>query len=90
MSYQFITCAKLPTRHGEFDIHIFENEAGQEHIMLTVGLSVVDQNTHASANDTNAEKPIPLVRIHSECLTGDAFSSLKCDCGMYTLLLGIP
>ena len=81
MSYQFITSAKLPTRHGEFDIHIFENEAGQEHIMLTVGLSVVDQNTHALPNDRAAEKPIPLVRIHSECLTGDAFSSLKCDCG---------
>ena len=81
MSYQFITSAKLPTRHGEFDIHIFENEAGQEHIMLTVGLSVVEQNTHALPNDRAAEKPIPLVRIHSECLTGDAFSSLKCDCG---------
>ena len=45
MSYQFITSAKLPTRHGEFDIHIFENDEGQEHVMLTVGLSVVDQTT---------------------------------------------
>ncbi|MBE0406638.1 GTP cyclohydrolase II [Psychrobacter sp. AOP22-C1-22] len=93
MSYQLITSAKLPTRHGEFDIHIFENEDGQEHVMLTVGLSVIDQNTGASSlpnafntvtnqgNDTPAERPIPLIRIHSECLTGDAFSSLKCDCG---------
>ncbi|MBH0095138.1 GTP cyclohydrolase II [Psychrobacter sp. NZS113] len=76
MSYQFITSAKLPTRHGEFDIHIFENEDGQEHVMLTVGLPVVDQNTA-----TPSERPAPLIRIHSECLTGDAFSSLKCDCG---------
>ena len=97
MSYQFITTAKLPTRHGEFDIHIFENEDGQEHVMLTVGLPVVNQDT--SITDTAidnlnradmgsnqkdqslAERPVPLIRIHSECLTGDAFSSLKCDCG---------
>ncbi|GAA0796809.1 GTP cyclohydrolase II [Psychrobacter piscatorii] len=85
MSYQFITSAKLPTRHGEFDIHIFENDEGQEHVMLTVGLSVVDQTTGTmtapSSDDTLPQEPIPLVRIHSECLTGDAFSSLKCDCG---------
>ena len=97
MSYQFITSAKLPTRHGEFDIHIFENDEGQEHVMLTVGLSVVNQDTiipDTSIDNLNradmasnqkdqslAERPVPLIRIHSECLTGDAFSSLKCDCG---------
>lgn len=66
--YQFITQAKLPTIHGEFDIHIFENEDGQEQILLSLGLP--DQSGK-----------LPLVRIHSECLTGDAFGSLKCDCG---------
>ncbi|WP_296244077.1 MULTISPECIES: GTP cyclohydrolase II [unclassified Psychrobacter] len=89
MSYQFITSAKLPTRHGEFDIHVFENEDGQEHVMLTVGLPVADQanvlNQQVAAlsrnNNAPKEAPIPLIRIHSECLTGDAFSSLKCDCG---------
>ena len=92
MSYQFITSAKLPTRHGEFDIHIFENDDGQEHVMLTVGLSVVNETNiietsqphDAVLNQKDAtllERPIPLIRIHSECLTGDAFSSLKCDCG---------
>lgn len=92
MSYQFITSAKLPTRHGEFDIHIFENDEGQEHVMLTVGLPVVDPTDIANnlpssdtvfkqKNDTLSERTIPLIRIHSECLTGDAFSSLKCDCG---------
>ena len=89
MSYQFITNAKLPTRHGEFDIHIFENADGQEHVMLTVGLPVANQtevlNQQGTAfnqdSDTLKKAPIPLIRIHSECLTGDAFSSLKCDCG---------
>lgn len=79
MSYQFITQAKLPTAHGLFDIHVFEDDDDTavdlqgkpkpEHVMLTVGLPTAD-NTK-----------VPLVRIHSECLTGDAFSSLKCDCG---------
>ncbi|ALF59934.1 GTP cyclohydrolase II [Psychrobacter urativorans] len=108
MSYQFITSATLPTRHGEFDIHMFENKDGQEHVMLTVGLPVVEPKltqditadtvlkTITNGEQTNntetpieanspetktPEKSIPLVRIHSECLTGDAFSSLKCDCG---------
>lgn len=79
MSYQFITQAKLPTAHGLFDIHVFENDDDTatdlqgkptpEHVMLTVGLPTADKSK------------IPLIRIHSECLTGDAFSSLKCDCG---------
>ncbi len=78
MSYHFITSAKLPTRHGEFDIHMFENGDGQEHVMLTVGLPVVEPEAKISEQ---ADTVVPLVRIHSECLTGDAFSSLKCDCG---------
>lgn len=66
--YQFISQAKLPTIYGDFVIHVFENEQGQEHILLSVGLP-----------DTQGK--LPIVRIHSECLTGDAFGSLKCDCG---------
>ena len=82
MSYQFITSASLPTRHGEFDIHVFENEDGQEHVLLTVGLPVVDKDTASKTKSSmRLDRPIPLVRIHSECLTGDAFGSLKCDCG---------
>ncbi len=57
--------------------------------MLTVGLplakqtDVLNQQDTASIEDsqTSKEALIPLIRIHSECLTGDAFSSLKCDCG---------
>ncbi|WFF39076.1 GTP cyclohydrolase II [Moraxella nasibovis] len=67
--YQFVSKANLPTVHGDFVIHAFENEHGQEHILLSHGLP---------CDDTDI---IPLIRIHSECLTGDAFGSLKCDCG---------
>ncbi|WP_201587782.1 GTP cyclohydrolase II [Psychrobacter jeotgali] len=83
MSYQFITNATLPTRHGEFDIHVFENKDGQEHVMLTLGLPVVDSDVISTEDGKQASSQcaIPLVRIHSECLTGDAFGSLKCDCG---------
>ncbi|MDK2945865.1 bifunctional 3,4-dihydroxy-2-butanone-4-phosphate synthase/GTP cyclohydrolase II [Geotoga petraea] len=59
--------AKLPTEFGEFKIIGFYNNIDEkEHFALTYG------DLH--------DKPIP-VRIHSECVTGDAFSSLKCDCG---------
>lgn len=67
--YHFISSAKLPTIHGDFTIHVFENEHGQEHVLLSLGLP------------SNDPSQIPLIRIHSECLTGDAFGSLKCDCG---------
>ena len=61
-----IGSSQLPTEHGTFDISIFRDEQGQEHSLLTMG--ELDKNT-------------PLVRLHSECLTGDAFGSLRCDCG---------
>jgi GTP cyclohydrolase II len=57
----------LPTEHGNFRIKITVDECGKEHSLVYTG-------------DLVGEVP-PLVRIHSECLTGDAFGSLKCDCG---------
>lgn len=67
--YQFITQSALPTQHGNFDILVFEHtDTRQEHVMLSLNLP------------QNSDAPV-LVRIHSECLTGDAFGSLKCDCG---------
>lgn len=60
--------AELPTEHGNFRIRVFESPDGKEHATLYTG--------DLSDNDNP-----PLVRIHSECLTGDAFGSLKCDCG---------
>ncbi|MBK65114.1 MAG: GTP cyclohydrolase II [Euryarchaeota archaeon] len=60
--------AKLPTIHGEFRIRVFhEEDTGFDHVALTLG-------------DMAGPDPV-LVRVHSECLTGDAFGSLRCDCG---------
>ena len=60
--------ARLPTTFGEFEIRVFhEKETGFDHVALTLG-------------DMRGPDPV-LVRVHSECLTGDAFSSLRCDCG---------
>jgi len=60
--------ARLPTAHGEFRIRVFhEDTTGLDHVALTMG-------------DMNGPDPV-IVRVHSECLTGDSFSSLRCDCG---------
>ncbi len=59
--------ANLPTEYGNFRMRVFVDDKGSEHSVLSVGLD--DSST------------VPIVRIHSECLTGDAFGSLKCDCG---------
>ncbi|MCS5532209.1 MAG: GTP cyclohydrolase II, partial [Candidatus Poseidoniales archaeon] len=60
--------ARLPTIHGEFRIRVFhDEETGFDHVALTLG-------------DMNGPDSV-LVRLHSECLTGDAFSSERCDCG---------
>lgn len=61
--------ARLPTRYGEFNIHAYENAlTGEHHVALVMG-----QDKFAAT--------AALVRVHSECLTGDAFHSLRCDCG---------
>lgn len=72
MPIQFVATSKLPTIHGDFDISVFEDPStGEEHVALSKGL--LNQKVAA-------DKPV-LVRMHSECLTGDAFASLRCDCG---------
>ena len=59
----------LPTKHGEFKLIGYRSLTdGSEHIALTMG-------------DIKPDKSI-LVRVHSECLTGDVFHSLRCDCGV--------
>jgi len=59
--------AHLPTEHGNFRIRAFPELSDEDHCVIYTGQpSMVDA---------------PLVRIHSECLTGDALGSLKCDCG---------
>ena len=60
--------ARLPTLHGEFRIRVFHDATtGFDHVALTLG-------------EIDGPDPV-LVRLHSECLTGDAFSSARCDCG---------
>ena len=62
--------ARLPTEHGEWRIVGYRNDVDQhEHIALTYG-DVATDGSEA-----------PLVRMHSKCLTGDVFHSLRCDCG---------
>ncbi|HEX6693431.1 MAG TPA: bifunctional 3,4-dihydroxy-2-butanone-4-phosphate synthase/GTP cyclohydrolase II [Longimicrobiales bacterium] len=60
--------ASLPTPHGEFRVIAFENQLDhREHVALVKGAIEGKKNV--------------LVRMHSECLTGDVFHSLRCDCG---------
>jgi 3,4-dihydroxy 2-butanone 4-phosphate synthase/GTP cyclohydrolase II len=68
---------KLPTDHGEFDLFAYTSVVDRElHIALTIGGVGVEQGGCVGVQ-TN---PV-LVRIHSQCLTGDVFDSLLCDCG---------
>ena len=61
----FVSKTLLPTSFGNFDIEVYENIlSGDEHVLISM--------------KNNSNKPI--VRIHSECLTGDIFGSLRCDC----------
>ncbi|MBJ2137569.1 GTP cyclohydrolase II [Paraglaciecola agarilytica] len=66
--YEFVSSASLPTRWGQFTIHGFvETATEQEHVALSYG-------------QWQSGDVIP-IRIHSECLTGDALFSTRCDCG---------
>ena len=60
--------AKLPTKYGEFTAIAYKSDTDNyEHLALVMG-------------DIKSKKPV-LVRVHSECLTGDIFGSMRCDCG---------
>jgi GTP cyclohydrolase II len=62
------TQARLPTTWGEFTAHVYDDaESGVHHVALAMG--------------TVDDAPPVLVRLHSECLTGDVLGSLRCDCG---------
>ena len=65
---QAVAEAKLPTEYGDFKLMVFANTVdGKEHLALVNGSRLPDE-------------PV-LVRVHSECLTGDIFGSKRCDCG---------
>jgi len=63
-----VTEAKMPTKYGDFTIIGFEDTiSGENHVALVKG-------------DISGDEPV-LTRVHSECLTGEVFGSLRCDCG---------
>lgn len=63
-----VSIAKMPTRYGEFMAHCYINKLnGEHHVALVMGDISDGQNV--------------LCRVHSECLTGDVFGSMRCDCG---------
>jgi GTP cyclohydrolase II len=65
---QRVVSTRLPTRFGEFDLHLYSNSLDQkDHLALVMG-------------DLTSPEPV-LVRVHSECLTGDLLGSTRCDCG---------
>jgi 3,4-dihydroxy 2-butanone 4-phosphate synthase/GTP cyclohydrolase II len=68
LSVKRLAEARLPTRYGDFTLIAYENELHDHtHVALVKGVPTPDTPT--------------LVRVHSECLTGDVFGSLRCDCG---------
>jgi GTP cyclohydrolase II len=68
VTIRYVESSRLPTPWAVFDMHGFEDyETDKEHVVLTLG-------------DFSDGEPV-LCRVHSECLTGDALFSLRCDCG---------
>jgi 3,4-dihydroxy 2-butanone 4-phosphate synthase / GTP cyclohydrolase II len=63
-----IEVVKLPTDYGDFDLYLYESKLDRQHHLALVCGDV-------------AQKQNVLVRVHSECLTGDVFGSRRCDCG---------
>ena len=71
-SMTYVASCKLPTPYAVFTIHGFEEAStGKEHLAITLG--------DIAATGDSIEPP--LARTHSECLTGDALFSMRCDCG---------
>jgi 3,4-dihydroxy 2-butanone 4-phosphate synthase / GTP cyclohydrolase II len=65
-----IAASRLPTRYGDFRIAVYESQIdGHHHVALVKG------------SPQKGAGPAPLARVHSQCLTGDVFGSLRCDCG---------
>ena len=65
---EHVEMVKMPTDYGDFELHLYRSTLdGQHHLALVKG-------------EVNGKKNI-LVRVHSECLTGDVFASRRCDCG---------
>ena len=73
-----VAVARMPTRFGPFDSFSYRSTIdGRTHVALTLG---IDRPKEAGGRFPPIEQPV-LVRVHSQCLTGDVFGSLRCDCG---------
>ena len=64
--------AKLPTRYGQFTIHGFRGLGPQDEAVALVRGKI--------RGPFKSKKSVPMVRVHSQCLTGDVLNSLRCDC----------
>jgi 3,4-dihydroxy 2-butanone 4-phosphate synthase/GTP cyclohydrolase II len=68
MLVERLEVVKMPTEYGDFDLYLYRSKLdGQHHLALVCGDLTTQRNV--------------LVRVHSECLTGDVFGSCRCDCG---------
>jgi len=65
---QRIACSRLPSRYGDFMLHVYASDIEESHHVAIV------------KGEVNTGEPA-LVRVHSQCLTGDLLGSLRCDCG---------
>lgn len=73
-----VAAAKMPTRYGPFDSYTYVSKVdGRVHVALCVG---IERPADSGGRFPPIERPV-LVRVHSQCLTGDVFGSLRCDCG---------
>src|SRR5690242_2823746 len=69
---QLVAQAELPTRYARFTIHGFEGKGQNEEAIALVRGKI--------RGPFKTKKAVPLVRVHSQCLTGDVLTSLRCDC----------
>jgi GTP cyclohydrolase II len=68
IEFERVVSARLPTSYGDFQLHLYSNSLDdKEHLALVMGEFVPGEQI--------------LVRVHSECLTGDVLGSVRCDCG---------
>ncbi|MHC4078725.1 MAG: bifunctional 3,4-dihydroxy-2-butanone-4-phosphate synthase/GTP cyclohydrolase II [Planctomycetota bacterium] len=73
-----VALARMPTQYGKFDSYTYKSKVdGRTHVALCVG---IERPAKKGGRFPPIEEPI-LVRVHSQCLTGDVFGSLRCDCG---------
>ncbi|MDN5773017.1 MAG: 3,4-dihydroxy-2-butanone-4-phosphate synthase, partial [Brevibacterium aurantiacum] len=70
----------LPTKHGSFSARAFTID-GHDHLGVFSGIDSAAVAHEPAGQEPSLHGPAPLVRVHSECLTGDVFGSHRCDCG---------